>query len=316
MKYLLIDFGASFIKSIIYNKNTDTYSNPHNIISPFQTQNEITKQELLLILQELIPNGIDGILICSILGGYYDGDIYYSWKKKHLTKNYCLISGLFSNIDTFHIHNHHRETTHSGPYENKLKILGYINNTPLYSALADTLCVIESLVIGENDVIINIGTGSQVITQKSIHSFIPAGRAFLTFNEFFKSLKLDMFDLLKTITIEDVKNSNLIIDLNTFPQSTKYYKDTQGGHILGITEGNFNIINLLGSILKSFVEQYKEHILNSNCTNITLTGGIPRKLPIIKQLFEIYYPSFTINQDINEIENTHRGMVSYIKKYL
>jgi len=47
-----------------------------------------------------------------------------------------------------------------------------------------------------------------------------------------------------------------------------------------------------------------------------LTGGIPRKLPIIKQLFEIYYSSFIITQDNSEIENTHRGMVSLIKKHL
>jgi hypothetical protein len=137
-----------------------------------------------------------------------------------------------------------------------------------------------------------------------------------TFNEFFKSLGLDMFDILKTITIDDVKNSSLIIDLNTFPQAVAYHKTIQGGHILGITEGNFNVINLLGSILKNFVEQYKEYILDSGCTNIVLTGGIPKKLPIIKQLFEIYYPSFTIIQDINEVENTHRGIASYIKKYL
>ena len=316
MKYLLIDFGASFIKSIIYNKDTDTYNDSYNVISPFQTQNEITKQEILSILQGLIPSNIDGVLICSILGGYYDGDVYHSWKKKRLTRNYCLVSGLFSNIDTFHIHEHHQETTHSGPYETGLKVLGYINDIPVYSALADTLCVIESLIIGENDVVVNIGTGSQVITQNGKRSFIPAGRAFLTFNEFFKSLGLDMFDMLKTITTDDVENSSLIVDLNTFPQAIKYHKTVLGGHILGITEGNFNVTNLLGSVLKNFVEQYREYILNSGCTNIVLTGGIPNKLPIIKQLFEIYYPLFTVVQDINEVENTHRGMASYIKKHL
>lgn len=316
MKYLLIDFGASFIKNIIYNKDTDTYSDAWNIASPFQTQNEITKQELLSILQELIPSNVDGVLICSILGGYYEGDIYHSWKKKQLVKNYCLISGLFSNTNTFHIHHHHQETTHLGPYKTDLKVLGYINEIPVYSALADTLCVIESLVIGENDVVVNMGTGSQVITQKNKCSFIPAGRAFLTFNEFFKSLGLDMFDMLNTITINDIESSSLIIDLNTFPQSIKYHKNPSGGQILGITEGNFNVTNLLGSILKNFVEQYREYILDSGCTNIILTGGIPRKLPIIKQLFDVYYPSFNVIQDINEVENTHRGMVSYIKKYL
>ena len=115
MKYLLIDFGASFIKSIIYNKDIDTYSDACNIVSPFQTQNEITKQELLSILQGLISSNIDGVLICSILGGYYEGDTYHSWKGEQLTKNYCLVSGLFSDTDSFHIHEHHQETTHSGP---------------------------------------------------------------------------------------------------------------------------------------------------------------------------------------------------------
>lgn len=316
MKYLLIDFGASFIKTIIYNKDTDAYDKAHNVVSPFQSQNDITKQELLSILQNLTPDNIDGIVICSILGGYYDGDIYNSWKKERLAKNYCLIGGLFSGLDTFHTHIHHQETTCIGPYETGLRVLGHINNIPIYSALADTLCVIESLPIGRNDIIVNMGTGSQVITQNSRRSFIPAGRAFLTFNEFFKSLDLNMFDMLEKITIDDVKNSNLIIDLNTFPQSVKYHKNISGGGILGITENKFNIKNLLGSLLKNFVGQYREYILDTDCNNIILTGGIPKKLPIVKELFKIYYSSFDINQDTNIIENTHRGMVSYIKKYL
>ncbi len=318
MKYLLIDFGASFIKTITYNKDTDIYSNPNSIISPFQTQTEITKQELMIILKDLIQD-VDRVLICSIMGGYYKDDIYHSWKQERLDMNYCLISGLFSSTPTFHVHDHHKDTTkimNTSLYESGLKILGYINNIPLYSALADTSCVIESLNINKNDIIINMGTGSQVITSNSKRSFIPAGRAFLTFNELFKSLGLDIFHFMKNISVEDVKNSSLNIDLNTFPQSINYKKKKPGGNILGITEGNFNVTNLLGSLMRGFVNQYRCYILHDHHNNIILTGGIPKKLPIIKQLFEIYYPSFNITQDTNEVENTHRGMVSYIKKYL
>tara|TARA_R110000868_G_scaffold8986_1_gene45513 strand:- start:3109 stop:4053 length:945 start_codon:yes stop_codon:yes gene_type:complete len=314
MKYLLIDFGASYIKTIVYNKKEDSYSNNLQVPSPFLNKNIISKKEILEILESIVSQNKDifAIVACSILGGYYKNDIYYSWKELRQEKNHCLISGLFSKLETYHIHDHHKKTTVSETYEIGLKVLGSILGIPIYSALGDTMCVIESLNIGDNDIAINMGTGSQIITKNSIKSYIPSGRAFLTFNELFKSVGLDIFDLLKSISIQDVIDSNLTLDLNVFEQSHLY---SNGGSISNIKEGSFNIKNLLGSILKEYVNQYKQFI-SQDKKNIILTGGIPKKLIIIESLFRLYYPKMTIICDKSNIENTHMGLSSYIKKYL
>lgn len=312
MKYLLIDFGASYIKSIVYDRIADNYYDVKYKESPFISKNIIESKEIISILEDIVDGykNIDAILICSIMGGYYKDGIYYSWKEYQYEKNHCLISGLFVNTPNFHIHKHHSETTKSDSYETALKILGYIKNIPLYSSLADTMCVIESLDIKDDTAVINMGTGSQVIYKDKRYSYIPAGRSFLVFNEFFKSLGLDIFQLFNNVEVDDVLNSSLEINLNVFNQSHKY---KTGGYIARINEGQFNVNNLLGSILKEFVNQYKFYV---TVDKILLTGGIPKKLPIIRSLFEIYYPNCTILQDEIEIENTHRGMVSLIKKYL
>lgn len=312
MKYLLIDFGASYIKSVIYDTDINDYYDSKYLESPFTTKTIVAKKEILTTLENIINmhKDVDRILICTIMGGYYKDDLYYSWKEPQIEKNYCLISGLFNDTEKCHIHEHHKENTSADTYENTLKILGYINNVPVYSSLADTMCVIESLEFDEQLVVINMGTGSQVLYKDKKYSYIPAGRSFLVFNELFNSLGLDMFELFTNIKINDVINSNLQINLNVFKQSHKY---KSGGYIGDINEGKFDVKNLLGSILKEFVNQYREYITKDK---ILLTGGIPKKLPIITSLFEIYYPDCTVLQEKNKIENTHIGMVSFIKKYL
>jgi hypothetical protein len=288
------------------------YYDSKYIDSPFLTSNTIEKNKLLSLLENVVGSyqNIDAVVICSIMGGYYKNDVYYSWKEPQFEKNYCLISGLFNDTLSFHIHTHHKHNTNSEFYETGLKILGSIKNIPIYSSLADTMCVFESLEIDKETAVINMGTGSQIIYSDKKYSYIPAGRALLVFDEFFNSLGLNMFEILNTIALNDVLNSSLEINLNVFKQSHKY---ENGGFISKINEGQFNVNNLLSSILKELVNQYKDYIVTNK---ILLTGGIPKKLPIIKSLFEIYYPNCIVYQDNNKIENTHRGMVKLIKKYL
>jgi hypothetical protein len=317
MNYLLIDFGASFIKCAFYNKTEDKIKDIINVISPFTVSSSITKLQLQNILQNIISSypDINGVVICTILGGRWEGDTYHSWKVNSSNiKNYCLISGLF---DGKIIHNHHKNFTDGNQYTSKLEVVGYINNTPIFTSLGDTDCVIESLPLTNTNVAINIGTGSQVIYKQDnnikINRYIPAGRAFLVFNELFESLGLNIFDQFEKIKVEDVINGSLDIDLNVFSQSHHYNK---GGIISNINEGSFNIKNILGSILKEFVTQYKEYIITDQIEQILLVGGISKKILILKELFEYYYKNTEIIILEDSIESTHKGMIKIIKKDL
>lgn len=319
MKYLLIDFGASSIKSVIYDKEKDLYYNNNKTQSPFINSSRLSKLELINILNSIVKQNqdFDAIVPCTILGGYYEGDTYVSWKEKQLKKNYCLISGLFSETPLFHVHYHHEKQTAQANCENRLKILGYIKDKPVYSSLGDTPCAINSIDISDSDVVINMGTGSQVIYKKNgdliTHSFIPAGRSFLAINNFYKSIGLDFFEVVDNFTVKDVLDSTLSVDLNIFEQSRSY---KNGGAILNIKESNFTIDNLTCSIIKSFAHQYLDFIQESQKKNLIVIGGIQKKSKLIKgvfsSLFEKYNPFF----DESEIENTHRGIAKYIKEFL
>jgi hypothetical protein len=315
MRYLLIDFGASFIKTAIYNSVNDSLENFQEIKSPFVENSIIEKDVVRSILLKVVNSytSIDRVVACSILGGYYKEDLYYSWKVGNREKgSSCLLSELFKEEKTFHIHEHHRAAVNAQEYIQGLEILGYISKIPVYSILGDTDCVTESLQLDSKTVVVNIGTGSQVIRSTERYSYIPAGRSFLVFEELFNSLGVSLFDYFKQLSVEDVQNSSLKINLNTFKQSHKYIT---GGSIEDINEGCFNIKNLAGSILKELVIQYSEYIDKSTVTTIVLVGGIPHKIPVLPSLFQEYYPGMDIRYESGEV-NTHQGLIMFIKKYL
>jgi hypothetical protein len=218
-----------------------------------------------------------------------------------------MISGLFNAKP----HIHHSPFTNSSDYSNKLEIIGNVLSTPIYSSLGDTDCVIKSINLTQNSVAINMGTGSQIITLNKIERYFPSGRMFLTFQELFQSIGINMFELMGNIQIENVIHSSLNLNLNVFKQSRNY---NFGGSISNINEGSFNIQNLLGSILKEFVLQYKSFI--PEFSEILLLGGISKKISILPDLFKIYYPKSTVILLEDDIESTHKGMIKYIKEEL
>jgi len=316
MKYLLIDFGASYIKCVEYDSETEEYFNQSTHPSPFKTNSTITKQGLKIILHGILleHHGVKRVLICTILGGFYDGETYHSWKSnEHGEATSCMIGGLFVDEPTFHIHAHHAKVFKMENFERGLSVIGYIDDVPFYSPLGDTDCVINSVQLDDHDVLINMGTGSQVVSKFGRKSFIPSGRAFLTFARFFEEIGIHLFDYMKAITISEIIDASLDVNLNVFQQSHWY---TDGGFIGGIREDNFNIKNLVASLLKCYMEQYDEFLSDSEYSKIILTGGIPKKLPIIRDYFCVKYSDKKIILDDNEIENTHRGMVKYIGEYL
>lgn len=309
MQYLLIDFGATYIKCVVYNKETGVVEDSKQFESPFKTSNSIASRSLYKLLSDIVLTykEVDGIIICTVLGGVWQRDIYYSWKVSLDQGDSCLISGLFGSG----VHEDHKPFTTAESYINSLDIIGNIHNTPVYSSLGDTACVIRSLKLEEDEVAINMGTGSQVITKHTINRYFPAGRSFLVYQELFSSLGLDMFQLMDKLTTNIVINSSLKVDIAAFSQARGY---TDGGSISQINEGNFTVQNMLGSLLKTFVLQYKEVVGDAN--TIILVGGIAKKIRILPLLFEYYYPQAKIILAEDEIESTHKGMINYINEQL
>lgn len=307
MKFLLIDFGASRIKVVVYDKTTNTFSDSHHFPSPFIQSSTITITELSSLLQDVVLayRDVDGIVICTILGGTWIKDTYHSWKSP-LNKSkgsHCLISKLFDSD----VHEDHKPFTDSKTYLSGLTQIGYIHNIPVYNSLGDTNCALRSVEIPDNGVVINMGTGSQVASESGIERYYPAGRSFLVFQQLFTSMGLNLFDLLDQVTVNDVVSSTMHVDLANFPQARGY---TDGGSISQISEGNFTVSNLLGSLLKMFVTQYKDAI--GIADTIILIGGVANKIKILPQLFEYYYPNKRIVLQNSEIEATHLGMARYI----
>ena len=66
MKYLLIDFGATYIKCAVYNKTQDQYVKGQIIPSPFFKDNKISKVELLNILFNIVSNSLfKRLVLCN-----------------------------------------------------------------------------------------------------------------------------------------------------------------------------------------------------------------------------------------------------------
>ena len=155
-------------------------------------------------------------------------------------------------------------------------------NLSVYSGIGDNQCAIFGSYLKTEDIIINMGTGSQIakidqlnieakMEQRpyfnnkdlSIITHIPSGRALNCFIGFindcfsYADSKLSAWDFLESITIEDIAQSNMEFNLNVFESS---YKFLTGGCISYIMEHNFNLKNYLSSLIKSYIEQYFEII--------------------------------------------------------
>jgi hypothetical protein len=314
MKFLLIDFGASRVKAVVYDKDTGTFSDPYDLQSPFIQSTTISVDKLTSLLQDLVScyTNVDGIVICTILGGTWIEDIYYSWKSSTgLPKGaHCLISKVFKSD----VHEDHKPFTNNENYLPGLTEIGRIQNIPVYSSLGDTNCALRSVDIPEDGVVINIGTGSQVVSRSGVERYFPAGRSFLVFQQLFSSMGLDLFSFMDQVTVDDVVSSTLQVDLANFPQARGFI---DGGSISLILEESFTVRNLLGSLLKTFVTQYKDAVGEAN--TILLMGGVSNKIKILQQLFEYYYPNINIVLQYTPssgVEATHLGMARYITQSL
>jgi hypothetical protein len=304
MKYLLIDFGASYIKNVIYDTVNDLYSNYEVIESPLRFSNSIPKKDILQKLTQIITKypEIKSAAICSILGGKYINDIYYSWKCSNIegVKNQesCIITDIFTT-----------------KFINK-KIIGKIIDTNIFFPLVDTDCVVRSAeLLPSKNILVNMGTGSQVVyidehNHLQKHQYIPSGRSLNVFANFFNELNINFFDYLCNLNLDDIISSTLQIDLNIYPQAHQYFN---GGLIANMHETNFTLKNLIASILRCYLQQYEKFLIEPNNQHILLSGGIPKKIKTIKKYFNYKYPKSKINLISMDIDETLIGLSHFIK---
>ena len=195
------------------------------------------------------------------------------------------------------------------------KMYGYVNfnsqKIPVYGCIGDLQSSIASLDLSENEINVNLGTGSQVshilncikgfeirplydsLIFSSI-SHIPCGRVLNIFSKFFseieqtgseKSIFWDIF-----FSKADIKNKyKIYLDLNMFQGS---YKFNDGVSILKITEDNFDLKVFIDSIKFSLINQYSNIIndcnnqSNNKIKKIILTGALATKIADFKEIIE------------------------------
>lgn len=326
MNFLLIDFGASFIKTAIYDCGTDNFLDIKYYKSPLDNANFVSRDEIINKINYIFSEykNIDNVLFCCILGGGYIGNEYHSWKSSN--KNYDIDNDLITGAIDKNLPIHWSHLQHKNikfEYNTEINKIGKYKNKYLYNVIGYTNCVIESVELNSNDILINLGTGSQIIKvdnnsnfinfkkKYNITSYIPSGRSLNVFNNFFKSFNIDFYNEISKLTIDDLIKSTLKIDLKMFKEALNF---SNFGAISNITEDNFNYKNLISSIIKCYIEQYLNLIDVNSTQSIFLTGGISRKVKIISEYIK-YKTNKKIILNNSKYRDTHIGMSNIIKKY-
>jgi sugar (pentulose or hexulose) kinase len=219
---------------------------------------------------------------------------------------------------------------------NDIQISGFIKkynkNIPVYVGIGDFQASLYGTNIKSKSLLINMATGSQIaqlINKENINNLekidknfsyrpyfnnyyikcithIPSGRFLNIFYNFFEELNINMWKYFDTLTINDINESNININTNIFSEN--------GIIISNIHNNNLNLKNIISSILYNYIYQYIKLIKENNIEfeYIILSGGIPKKIPLIKTIFE---KEFNKNVIINEIDDDSLiGVLNLINK--
>ena len=103
------------------------------------------------------------------------------------------------------------------------------------------------------------------------------------------------------------------IDLNIYPQAYRY---NDGGLISKIYETNFTLKNFIASILRCYLQQYEEFLIEPNNQIILLSGGIPKKIKTVQKYFAYKYPKSEVRLISSHIDETLIGLSYFIKNNL
>ncbi len=205
---------------------------------------------------------------------------------------------------------------------------------PIYVAVGDHQCaVLGACNVPRETISINIGTGSQVsIIDKDVDgqieirpffnssllttiTHIPAGRVLKEYLGFLEDIvthcgltNIDFWSIMQKLKKEDILSSTLDFDLSLFRSAWNYQK---GGRIGNITENSLTLLNYVGSLVNNFVKQYLEVIAIldplAEVHEYILSGGIPRRLPVLQEVFTYSKKGVKITNSA-EIDETLIGL--------
>lgn len=108
------------------------------------------------------------------------------------------------------------------------------------------------------------------------------------------------------LTLDDIVQASLEFDLVIFSSAHGF---SGGGSISKIMKNKFTLDNYMASLLKSYLNQYINILRKFDLTNtdILLAGGIPQKLPVLKQYLE-YQSLGNIFMQLSNIDGTLSGL--------
>ena len=193
-------------------------------------------------------------------------------------------------------------------YEKPLGFIGYKSHKyNLYLGFGDLQAAFLGSNLAQNEILINIGTGSQIISNSRNNStfgleerpffnneklkcvtHIPAGRFLNSWCKFYDTLNSNnnFWKELSQLTYEDLEGFNIDIKFDLYLDSESEYFE----QIDDLTSNNSRITPkvLLTSLMISFCNQYLSYLEDSITKNsrIILGGGIPNKVPVIGNIIE------------------------------
>jgi len=264
---------------------------PINNIYKFLTKNSISNKKIKFknITEAILDESINVTHDTMACGHGFYNIVSETYEEKYIQyfKNKFNIDLIFDNV----IKNN--------------QISGYIfyksKKIPVYIGLGDLQSSINSFHFNNKFLLINMATGSQIVSvvnklpiniEENISyrpffgnylrciTHIPSGRFLNIFNNFFNEFKINFWDFINNLTLNDLYNSNLDISTDIFSKN--------GISIHNIKESNFNIKNVISSLLYSYIHQYIKLIKENMFTYdfILLSGGIGKKIKLIKLIIE------------------------------
>lgn len=185
-----------------------------------------------------------------------------------------------------------------------------------------------------SDILINLGTGSQVltITQQPVPgvdsrpgaagqhfhavTHIPSGRALNVFASFLDECaalgggQAFFWRLFSELDAREVLQASPSVDLNVFEAAWKY---VGGGFIAGIQEHQFLPCPLILSIARSWLQQYVDALASMDpqhpSATFLLTGGLSRRAAFIPAVLEQLLQRHCIMPELRTGEDTLDGLL-------
>ena len=198
----------------------------------------------------------------------------------------------------------------------------------IYGGYGDLQAALTGTKVKDNEILINMGTGSQIILKNNVINFksfekrnyfnnqlickthIPSGRSLNLIADKINKIyhKQNYFWIkLKEIKLKNLTQCNKNIDLD-------YFKLKKTLHTKEIKK---NINNFVIVVLKSYCDQYVKCInelktKKFNPKNLVLSGGIPKRVPIIKSYLK-YKTGINTKFYNSSVDETLIGLVKLSK---